>query len=140
MPIRLVDLEPSFVRHEVKIETRKRVKADVASSRPFGPYIEGDFESHTGPTEYRVHVDSLTEADGIVFLCPKCVNDSGHQVLCWFEDRVPEDVKPGPGRWWPVGTGYEDLTFAPHRKSNSVALLGGCGAHFTLTNGVIEGV
>lgn len=91
---------------------------------------------------WRVHtpVSTLADAHGIFFLCPKCFaenkgNVGTHGVLCWFEDRVPDDVEPGPGRWKPTGTGINDLSFVPGKRSNSVALRGGCGAHFFVENG-----
>lgn len=95
---------------------------------------------------HQVHsyVDTLAEADGILFLCPLCFKQNNgpigtHSVICWFEDKVPDDVCPKPGRWFPTGTGIEDLSFVPKKKSNSVLLLGGCNAHFFVTNGEIIG-
>lgn len=62
------------------------------------------------------HVDTLAEADGVKFLCPACYAENGgpigtHMVLCWFLNRVPDDLRPGPGRWVPSGTGLADLSF-----------------------------
>jgi hypothetical protein len=88
-----------------------------------------------------VHVESLTEADGIFFVCPKCFAANGgsrigvHGVICWFEDRVPDDARPGPGRWKPQGTGYVDLSFVPGKHSNSVRLTAGCAWHGFVQNG-----
>ena len=83
-------------------------------------------------------VDSIEEAQGIMFLCPKCFhNDRGaHQVICWFRGKVPDDVTPGPGRWNPSGTGLDDLTFVPP-GAVSVWLSGegGCGWHGFVVNG-----
>lgn len=81
------------------------------------------------------------EADGIFFLCPKCFVANGgnvgtHGVICWFEGRVPDDRKPGPGRWNPVGDSFANLSFVPGKKSHSVALLSGCKWHGFVTNGV----
>lgn len=85
-------------------------------------------------------VSSLPEADGIRFLCPKCYATNGgrvgtHQVVCWFEGRVSDDVQPGPGRWNPTGDSFESLSFVPGRKTHSVLLLGGCAWHGFVTNG-----
>ena len=82
---------------------------------------------------------SLAEADGIQFLCPKCFAKNGgprgtHQVLCW-RPRVPAGVQPGPGRWEVVGTSFDDYSLVA--GSSSVALQGGCAAHFFVTNGQI---
>ncbi len=87
-----------------------------------------------------VEVESLQEADGIRFLCPKCfVNNSGsigtHSVICWFEDKVADDVRPAPGRWKPHGTNLDDLTFVVGKHSNSVLLMGGCNWHGFVKNG-----
>src|SRR6267142_3401260 len=83
-------------------------------------------------------VETLGEADGVMFLCPKCFKENQgaagtHRVICWFVGKVPDDVRPGPGRWMPQGTGLSDLTFVPTvgppPRSNSVALTGGCQWH-----------
>lgn len=91
------------------------------------------------------YVDELKDADGIIFLCPKCFPDikkSGcHSVICWFEGKVSDDVYPRPGRWTPAGTGLDDLTFVPGAKFKavSVALGGGCcGWHGFVKNGRAE--
>lgn len=90
-------------------------------------------------------VDALEEADGIIFLCPKCFaankgNIGTHSVICWFEGKVPDELAPKPGRWTPHGTGYNDLTFVPGKKFSSVSVLltGGCGWHGFVKNGKIE--
>jgi anti-sigma factor ChrR (cupin superfamily) len=86
-------------------------------------------------------VDTLPEADGIFFLCPKCWMGNGgrregvHQILCW-QPNVPQDVHPVPGRWKFEGTSFEDLTLVA--GSSSVALVGGCEAHFWIRNGEIS--
>jgi hypothetical protein len=80
------------------------------------------------------NVATLAEAHGIWFLCPKCYAANGgrkgtHGIICWFEGRVPDSAQPGPGRWNPVGTGIDDLSFVPGIHSHSVLLLGGCRWH-----------
>lgn len=87
-----------------------------------------------------LHVDSIDEADGVLFVCPKCFATQGrpgsHSVLCW-RPRVSQDHDPKPGRWEFEGTGYHDLTLVA--GSSSVLLTGpGCGAHFYVRNGQIE--
>ena len=82
----------------------------------------------------------LAEADGIEFLCPKCFAENQgpvgtHVVICW-RPRVPASLSPGPGRWELVGTGFEDLSLVA--GSSSVALRGGCNAHFLVQNGAIQ--
>lgn len=115
MKIKLTDLEPSFLRYQKD-------------------------------KEGRVHfltVDTLADAMGVEFLCPKCFETNGgkigtHGVVCWSRSRgAPEGVQPGPGRWKIDGTSFEDLTLnadAPSKK-RSVQLHGGCGWHGYITDG-----
>lgn len=88
--------------------------------------------------------DTLEGADGIIFVCPKCLVDNGgkrpgvHSVICWFVGRVSADRTPTPGRWTPTGTGYADLSFVDSPGLTcSVQLGGSCHAHFCITNGEI---
>ena len=88
-------------------------------------------------------VDSIDEAHGIMFICPKCADGNGHRVICWSRSRgTPEDVHPLPGRWAIRGTSFVDLTLdgdVGNANSNrSVQLQGGCNAHFHVTNGEIK--
>lgn len=85
------------------------------------------------------YVETLAEAHGVMFLCPKCFAVNGgpagtHQVRCWFVGMVPDDADPKPGRWNPSGAGLSDLTFVPPGQT-SVLLLGGCGWHGHIVNG-----
>jgi len=90
-------------------------------------------------------VERIEEAQGVRFLCPKCYAANGgprgtHGVICWSSSRgVPDDAKPGPGRWKLVGTGINDLTLdCEPGKSRSVLLTSGCGWHGFVTDGVAE--
>jgi len=85
------------------------------------------------------HVDTFAEADGIMFVCPKCFTEKGeragvHSVICWFTNRprVLPERNPKPGRWPASGTGYADLTL-----TSSVLLTSGCGWHGYVTNGEV---
>lgn len=124
--MRLIDLRPRFVRFQ---------------ERAVDPTLFVDGVMHPDGIERSFPaVQSLAEAQGIRFLCPKCFQANGgakgtHSVLCWFEDKVPDDLAPGPGRWNPTGSGFEDLSFVPGKKSNSVLLLGACGWHGFIQNG-----
>lgn len=90
-------------------------------------------------------VDTIEEAQGVIFKCPKCWKDKGgpigvHSVICWSRSRgVPDDITPGPGRWRLVGTGIDDLSLMadPPGKMKSVHLTGagGCGWHGFVTDG-----
>lgn len=88
-------------------------------------------------------VDNIAEAQGVSFLCPKCMADRGgkppiHSIICWFDGRgVPNELHPKPGRWNPSGHGYTDLTFVGP-GATSVLLAGGCQAHFHIENGEIK--
>jgi hypothetical protein len=86
-----------------------------------------------------IYTDLLEGADGIWFLCPKCFLDNAgaigtHAIICWFRGRVPDSESPGPGRWNPSGTGYDNLTFVPPGVV-SVKLTAGCGWHGHVSNG-----
>lgn len=89
----------------------------------------------------RHYVDTLTEADGVMFLCPACFVANGlgavgtHRVVCW-RPRVPESEPPTPGRWEMVGTSYADLTLSA--ASSSIQITSGCMAHFSVERGEIR--
>lgn len=94
-------------------------------------------------------VDTIAEAQGVEFLCPKCFVQNGgsvgtHAVICWSRSRgVPEDADPKPGRWSLHGTGLHDLTLNGDAVggggARSVQLLGGgCGWHGFVTDGMAE--
>lgn len=59
------DLEARFLKHEIRIETRRFVKSEALAAKPDGPYTDDDLEDCTGPTEYIPSVDTLAEADGV---------------------------------------------------------------------------
>jgi hypothetical protein len=81
-------------------------------------------------------IDAITEADGVMFLCPKCFAAKGgpvgtHSVVCW-KPHVPQTVDPKPGRWPMTGTGYADLTLTP-----SIQIPPPCSWHGFITNGEV---
>lgn len=91
-------------------------------------------------------VDSLEEAQGLRFLCPKCFAINGgrkgtHSIICWSSSRgTPDTEHPGPGRWRMDGTGLRDLTLNGEAgKSRSVLLTGGCGWHGFIDDGFAHG-
>ena len=84
-------------------------------------------------------VDTLAEADGIMFLCPKCFVANGgpmgtHVIICW-KPSVPLTASPSPGRWNMRGTGYGDLSL--DAGSSSIQLTGGCRWHGFVKDGKI---
>jgi hypothetical protein len=95
------------------------------------------------PRRLYKQVDTLAEAQGVQFLCPKCFVDCGgsvgcHSVICWDATKgvTPEET-PKPGRWQMLGTGLTDLTL--RAGSSSVLLTGdGCKAHFFIEAGEIR--
>lgn len=91
---------------------------------------------------WRRDVHNLSDADGIMFLCPKCFQENNgpigtHRVVCWFRGKVSDEIEPKPGRWTPQGTGIEDLTFIPGNPPMLVSVLfkSGCGWHGLIQNG-----
>ena len=83
---------------------------------------------------------SIDDADGVMFLCPKCIVDKDgpigtHSVICWRPRAITGDFSPGPGRWELVGTGLDDLSLVA--GSSSVQLMGGCNAHFFVRSGEV---
>lgn len=85
------------------------------------------------------YVDTLPEADGVMFLCPTCFAANGgsvgtHSMICW-RPRVGQEHSPRPGRWEFEGSGLADLTLVA--GSSSVLLNGGCNAHFFVRSGAI---
>ncbi len=83
---------------------------------------------------------SFAEADGVLFLCPKCFVAGGrtsvncHWVICW-KPNIPQTTHPIPGRWNMQGTGFHDLTLVA--GSSSIALQGeGCRWHGFIQNGI----
>jgi hypothetical protein len=103
------------------------------------PDLEAEFLKRITSREYH-RVETLAEADGLWFLCPKCYAENHgskgtHAVICWFEGHVPDDQEPKPGRWNPTGTGLADLSFVPGAKSNSILLTAGCKWHGFIKNG-----
>lgn len=88
----------------------------------------------------RQTVETLSEADGIQFLCPTCFAANGgsigtHSIVCW-SPSVPQNTSPKPGRWEMKGSSLADLTLVA--GSSSVLLPGPCHAHFFVRNGHIE--
>jgi hypothetical protein len=103
------------------------------------------YEPRDGAIYHRM-VESIVEAQGVMFLCPKCFetnkgNIGTHSVLCWSRSAgVPDSASPGPGRWKLVGSSLLDLTLDadPPNTARSVLLTKGCGWHGFVTNGEVE--
>jgi len=137
-PRTLRDLEASFLRLEIRIEHRRRVRPKIWETRKDGPWTDADFYDWEGPCDHLIDVDTIDQADGLFLLCPKCYDDppvgrvGTHRVICW-SPKISQDHDPKPGRWNFVGTSVDDLTLVA--GSSSVLLQGGCGAHFFVRQG-----
>jgi hypothetical protein len=88
-------------------------------------------------------VETIAEADGVAFLCPKCFTANAgrvgtHMVLCW-RPHVPQEIRPNPGRWEFEGTSFDDLTLVAGSSSVHIApgQPGSCEAHFWVRDGAI---
>lgn len=108
--MKLLELEPTFLRYEPK---------------------DG--------RDIFVMVDSISEAQGVKFLCPKCWKANNgpigtHAVICW-NPTIPQTVPPQPGRWSLVGTGLHDLSLVA--ASSSILLTAGCMWHGYIKNGEV---
>ena len=90
--------------------------------------------------------ETIDEAQGVRFLCPKCFEANNgpvgtHGVICWSRSRgVSDDVDPKPGRWSLHGTSLADLTLNgdPVGGARSIQLLGGCNWHGFITDGEVQ--
>jgi len=103
--------------------------------------LEPQFLAVEEPGRTYRHVDTIEEADGVQFLCPKCFKANGgavgtHSVQCWSPKVSPTET-PGPGRWNLLGTGLHDLTL--QAGSSSVLLTSGCRWHGFVRNGEVTG-
>lgn len=141
--MRLAELEPKFLRYVVM----PNVPTEIVNDAAIGSSIE--FHNELRDAIYHCYTDSIKDAQGIQFLCPKCFAKNGgpvdtHIVVCWSRSRgTPEDASPGPGRWSMQGSGFDDLTLNGDAVggggARSVLLLGGCAWHGFITNGDVTG-
>lgn len=100
--------------------------------------LQAVFIKYTGDDGRSMHHGNppdvtIEQADGVMFLCPKCYEKNGgpagtHRIVC-NRPRVPlrPGVYVGPGRWEFSGTGIDDLVLTA--SSSSVKLSGGCAWH-----------
>ena len=139
-PRALRDLDGRFIRLEVHIEQRRRVRPEIWEVRQEGPWAESDYYDWEGPYDHLIGVDAIEQADGLQLLCPKCYDDppvgpvGTHSVICW-SPTVSQDHMPRPGRWNLTGTSIDDLTLVA--GSSSVLIQGGCNAHFHVRQGLV---
>lgn len=141
--MRLSELGAKFVRREVRVERGARVRPErwEAVQARGGAVLPEDLHIVEAEVEHRVEVDTLAEADGVQYLCPKCFTCNGgpvgtHSILNWFVGKVPDNITPTGGRWIPQGE-LENLTYIGP-SSASVLLTGACQAHFHIRDGAIH--
>jgi hypothetical protein len=99
--------------------------------------LEPQFLRYTA-TDY-VYVNTLAQAQGIKFLCPKCFERNGgavgtHIVVVWFNGRDVDAIAVPTPRWGVSGTGYTDLTIVPSISLERADLVG-CQWHGFVKNG-----
>ena len=135
MSLLLRDLEPRFIRCDTTI-----AEEDHGRRGPDGEIQWGGF-----PVDVNIKVESLTEADGISFLCPGCFTRNGgavgtHRINVFFEGRgAPPHIGLNSSgvtsRWDVMGNDFLDLTLHP-----SIHVRSGCGWHGFVKHGMIESV
>lgn len=97
------------------------------------------YETRDG-REHIIKVETLAEAQGVQFDCPKC-QPYPHAVIVTFRDRWALDHQGsqsshgGPSRWNVAGASFEDLTLTP---SIDCSQGGGCTFHGFITNGAVS--
>lgn len=117
--MKLADLDAKFIRWDQE-ERDITLVNDPALGIAGGTHVERQMRSFFND------VETLADADGIMFLCPKSFAENKgpvgtHSVLVFFEgSRVPLDCKDlgrdshgNPARWKASGTGLHDLTLTP---------------------------
>ena len=131
--MRLIELGPQFVRYGMEPAPAHHGRRMADGVIEWGGFL----------VETRKPVESLEEAQGVWFLCPKCYLANGgvvgtHACEVTFEGRgvSPEHGCQGsdgkPTRWAVSGSGFEDLTVTP-----SIQLIGGCNWHGYITKGEV---
>lgn len=78
--------------------------------------LEADLLRIVTPNQWRI-VGSMQIADGVMFLCPKCVRGAAkgkqrgvHSIVVWFDRQgVPANMVP-LGRHFAVGASLDDLS------------------------------
>lgn len=110
--VKITDLRAKFVRYETRNE-------GIPGVKPEG----GDWGS-PHPHDVMVTVPDLASAQGLMMLCPACLQKNGgpvgtHSIAVTFRDRGVADHQGSqsrngrPSRWAVSGTSLEDLTTSP---------------------------
>lgn len=134
--IPLIDLRPQFIYYEQKMDSWEVIDGDQETWRIRGcPVLK-----KTGLREHRNFVSNILEAQGIIFLCPKCYQTVGcHYCEVTFANKsVPDCMgvhndRKEPVRWDVTGDSFTNLSTSP-----SVLVIGGCNWHGYITNGLVS--
>ena len=150
--MKLIELEAEFYRYETKIE-EVTVVAEAVWDQARSCYMMPDGRTYeeagsptkkvTRPVHYLRRVQTLAEAHGVSFLCPKCFQTNKgaigtHGVPVDFKGRgVPDECgirnrEGQPVRWGVSGSSLYDLSTTP-----SILMLSGCAWHGYITNGEV---
>ncbi len=87
-------------------------------------------------------VGVLSDADGIMFLCPKCFaankgRGGTHNIICWFNGRVLTPMNPLTKQWNPSGSNWKAFGFDPSGEQG-IKVNGGCGWQGFIENGEVK--
>lgn len=77
-------------------------------------FLRLDEEDSSGARSFTRLGDAKGDADGVMFLCPKCFAENGgevgtHSILIWFQGSR----STFPVRWEARGSSIDDLTLSP---------------------------
>lgn len=120
--MKLTDLDAELIRWEDRTEMRQVVAPGYDTRAEDGCRAWSAAGSPTVPREVQVtyvpSVDTLADAQGVEFDCPRCKN--GHRIAVAFSGRgvldhqASRDKNGNPTRWQVAGgTGLEDLSLSP---------------------------
>ena len=145
--MKLVELQPSLFRYETRYEDITKVDPAFTWDHSRNQYLNAngqEWHNAGAPTltlpgerEYLITVQTLPEAHGIMFLCPKCYQEnsgevSTHHIHMPFASRGV-DLTKHTHQWNVTGNDYNDLSTTP-----SYMIVGGCGWHGYITNGEVS--
>lgn len=118
--MKLSELDPRWVRWEDQPYTGDMVPDayDTGTEAGSEAWKAAGYptERKTEMRERQIDVDTLAQAQGIAFTCPKCRN---HAIAVAFTDRgvlphhASHDADGRPTRWSVVGGSFADLSLSP---------------------------
>jgi hypothetical protein len=134
--MRLVDLEPRFIRYNPRMEEVDIITGPAETWRDHGCPSHKEMRE----VEYKCFVESLGEAQGILFqcACAQCKAKNGMVEVTFADrgvlDRLGTHNKKGEPTRWNIasGTDFSNLSLTP-----SILIEGGCNWHGFVTNGEV---